>query len=47
MHGIVGTVTKHPLDNWGKFKDFKMPNPMTHMGIGAINWDEYKKRLHI
>jgi uroporphyrinogen decarboxylase len=45
MHGIVGTVQKHPLESWDAFKDFQMPDPMTCTGIGTIHWDEYSARI--
>jgi len=38
--GITGTVTKHPLADWGNFASYKAPNPEICMGIGPINWEK-------
>ena len=42
--GIVGTVTKHPLEDWENFATYKFPNPEECMGIGPVDW-EAEKRL--
>lgn len=44
-NGITGTVVKHPLEDMSNFKNYKMPNPATHMGIGEINWDNVAKNI--
>jgi hypothetical protein len=38
--GIIGAVTKHPLDSWDKFADYTPPDPnkMTHWG--PIDWSQ-------
>ncbi len=38
MDGITGTVTKHPIQAWSDFNDFKAPDPETCMGIGPVDW---------
>ncbi len=43
--GITGTVVKHPLDDWAKFKDYKFPNPERCMGIGAIDWKVVEENI--
>jgi len=45
MDGIVGTVTKHPLDDWSKFADYKMPDPSKCMGIGEIDWEQKRQEI--
>ena len=45
MDGIVGTVTKHPLDDWDKFASYKIPDPANCMGIGAIDWKTEAERI--
>ena len=32
MNGIVGTVTKHPLESWDSFDSFTAPNPQVDTG---------------
>jgi len=41
--GIVGVVTKHPLESWEDFENFKPPDPnkVTHMG--PIDWIRQSK----
>lgn len=43
--GITGTVTKHPLNEWEDYKDYKIPDSSICMGIGKINWEEERKRI--
>ncbi|MCI6005931.1 MAG: uroporphyrinogen decarboxylase family protein [Blautia sp.] len=43
--GITGTVIKHPLDDWEKFKSYRIPDPQKCMGIGNIDWEEERKRI--
>ena len=43
--GITGTVTKHPLDDWGNLENYSPPNPEICTGIGAINWEAEAGRL--
>jgi uroporphyrinogen decarboxylase len=38
--GIAGTVTMHPLSDWGRLEDYRMPDPEISMGLGPINWDD-------
>ena len=45
MNGIVGTVTKHPLDNWAKFDNYQIPDPGKCIGLGPIDWEKEKKRI--
>ncbi|WP_113676072.1 uroporphyrinogen decarboxylase family protein [Vallitalea guaymasensis] len=45
MDGITGTVTKHPLADWGAFTDYKAPDPTKCMGIGKIDWDKATKDI--
>lgn len=47
IDGFTGTVTKHPLDDWGKFDTYKFPNPTICMGVGEINWEKTKQDIEI
>ena len=38
MDGIVGTVTKHPLESWDSFDYFTAPDPEIDSGKGAVDW---------
>lgn len=38
--GITGTVVKHPIDDWDKLDEYKIPNPEKCMGIGTIDWQK-------
>ena len=42
--GIVGLVTKHPLESWDDFENFNPPDPnkVTHMG--PIDWAQQSKK---
>jgi len=41
--GILGVVTKHPLESWDDFENFKPPDPnkVTHWGL--IDWNQRSK----
>jgi len=41
--GIVGTVTRHPLDDWSKLDAYTYPDPERCMGIGPVDWDNEKE----
>ncbi len=41
--GIVGVVTKHPLENWDSLQGYIAPDPETCMGIGPIDWEQTAK----
>jgi uroporphyrinogen decarboxylase len=43
--GIVGTVTHHPLANWGDFEGYTPPDPEQVSGLGPIDWDQVAARL--
>lgn len=45
MDGLVGTVVKHPLDDWQKWDTYRFPDPSTCMGIGPIDWTSERKRI--
>lgn len=38
--GIVGTVTKHPLESWDNFESYSPPDPNRNSGLGPVNWDQ-------
>ena len=38
--GIVGTVTKHPLESWDNFENYEPPNPDTGSGRGTVDWKQ-------
>ena len=37
--GIVGVVTKHPLEDWAAFKDYQAPDPNKTDGTYPIDWE--------
>ena len=41
--GIMGTVVKHPLENWDDFAGYVPPDPNKTGHWGPINWDEQSK----
>ncbi len=45
-NGITGTVVKHPLDNWDKFKSWKCPNPLHSNGLESIDWNKIEKEIN-
>lgn len=40
--GMVGAVTRHPLENWEAFENFHCPDPDCTDGISKIDWDSLK-----
>jgi len=42
MDGIVGSVTKHPLESWDSFDDYNAPNPQIDSGKGAVDWKKVR-----
>ena len=44
--GIVGTVTKHPLENWDNFENYSPPDPKRNNGLGPLDWDRVLEDLH-
>ncbi len=45
MDGIVGTVTKHPLESWDSFDDFTAPDPDVDSGKGAVDWEKVRQDI--
>jgi len=45
MEGIVGAVTKHPLNDWKDLEQFNAPDPETDSGKGPINWQDIDQAL--
>lgn len=46
MEGMTGTVVKHPLADLEKMRTYVFPDPSVCTGIGPIDWEEEKKRIH-
>ncbi len=42
MDGIVGSVTKHPLESWDSFDDYNAPDPRIDSGKGAVDWKKVR-----
>ena len=42
-NGIVGTVTKHPLEKWDDFAGYTPPDPNKNLRLGPANWDQVAK----
>lgn len=45
MDGIVGTVTKHPLESWDAFEAFTAPDPRVDTGKGAVDWKKVRRDI--
>jgi len=45
MDGIVGTVTKHPLESWDHFDNFTAPDPLVDSGKGAVDWEKVREDI--
>ena len=45
MDGIVGTVTKHPLESWDNFDGFTAPDPRIDTGKGAVDWEKVREGI--
>lgn len=43
--GIVGTVTRHPLDDWAKLNGYTCPDPERCMGIGPVDWERERELI--
>lgn len=44
INGIVGSVHKHPLEDWEDYENYCLPDPEKSMGLGPIDWDEFEKK---
>ncbi len=42
--GMMGTVIKHPLENWDNFGEYLPPDPNKTGHWGPIDWDEQAKK---
>jgi hypothetical protein len=43
--GITGSVTGHPLADWGTLKSFTPPDPAKSNGMAAIDWPAIKVKI--
>lgn len=43
--GMTGTVVKHALSSWDDFNNYQPPDPGSHNGWGAVNWQAEACRL--
>ena len=43
--GIVGAVTRHPLENWNALATYQPPDPNQVSGLGPIDWDQVAESL--
>jgi len=41
--GIVGTVTRHPLESWDDFDSYAVPDPNKNFRMGPADWDQVAK----
>lgn len=42
MEGLTGTVTKHPLEEFDNFGNYRFPDPEKCMGIGPVDWEKLR-----
>jgi len=40
MEGMVGSVTRHALADWGDFNGFSAPDPAVDSGKGLVDWKQ-------
>jgi uroporphyrinogen-III decarboxylase len=45
INGIEGQVIEHPLDDWSKLKDYKVPDPLETADRGPATWEQDRKRI--
>ena len=43
--GITGSVTQHPLEDWGALQNFTPPDPAQTNGMAAIDWSTIKTKI--
>ena len=42
--GIVGSVHRHPLDDWEKYETYQLPDPEKSNGLGPIDWEAFNRQ---
>ena len=45
IDGIVGQVVGHPLDDWAKWPDYPMPDPLTQADEGPADWPKRRENV--
>jgi uroporphyrinogen decarboxylase len=45
INGIEGQVIEHPLDDWNKLKNYKVPDPLEVGDREPVDWKETRKRI--
>jgi len=43
--GITGSVTKHPLADWGVLEGFTAPDPAQSNGMAAVDWSVIERKI--
>ncbi len=43
VDGIVGTVLKHPLEDWAAYDTYRLPDPETSYGLCPIHWPTFER----
>ena len=43
--GIATLVTRHPLQDWSHFENFRAPDPASSSGTGALDWKAVRESL--
>ena len=38
--GMIGSVIRHPLDDWSKFPQYRFPDPDKSSGLGPVDWEQ-------
>jgi hypothetical protein len=44
-NGITGTVTQHPLADWGALQHFAPPDPAVTNGMAPVDWSHVKREI--
>jgi hypothetical protein len=45
IDGIEGNVEEHPLEDWGKFRDYAPPDPLLQADRAPADWDKAQREV--
>ena len=46
INGIVGSVHKHPLEDWEDYARYQFPDPEKSMGLAPIDWKAFEEKCN-
>lgn len=47
INGIVGSVHKHPLEDWKNYKNYCLPDPEKSTGLGSVDWNKFEEKCRL